>query len=134
MSLYRKIINPKTGNMISITSPQGKALLNNYVKQLQGGGLYPRRATPAPGKQTGFHGHRVGRPSKKRAESIERRFLEKRRNRGCKYVSKAKVGKSQGSRCVLTQSGKMSVQCTLNQKTKRCVKKSTQRGGLVLGN
>ncbi len=130
MNPYGKIMNPKTGNIINITSRQGKSLLNNYVKQLQGGGLYPRRATPPPGKQTGFHGHKVGRPSKRRAESVEKRFLEKRRNRGCKYVSKAKVGKSKGSRCVLTQSGKMSRQCTLNQKTKRCVKKSTQKGGV----
>ncbi len=45
MSLYEKIMNPKTGNMINITSHQGKALLNNYIKQLQGG-VYPRKKKP----------------------------------------------------------------------------------------
>ena len=36
--MWQKIINPKTGRKVSITSKLGKNILNNYINQLQNGG------------------------------------------------------------------------------------------------
>ncbi len=119
--LYNKILNPKTGNLVSVTSSVGKQVLNGYIKQLQGGRRRGSKRRPNKTVYGDAFSGMFDTPDGVRMSDSQVRTKQGKK-RGPKARPGCKVNNESG-RCVHTTPGRMDKRCVYNKSSGFCKKK-----------